>query len=541
MCVYQALYRKYRPSSFEDVISQQHITDTLKNQLLSGKTGHAYLFTGSRGTGKTTCARILAKALICENPKNGEPCLECELCRDMDNDRLSDIIEIDAASNGGVNDARELREAASYSPERCKYRVYIIDEVHMLSRDAFNALLKIIEEPPPHVKFILATTEIHKVLDTILSRCQRFDFRRIRTEDIAARIMSVAEKEQVSVDEDAAALIAKIADGGMRDALSIMDKCIAFSDKVTVDTVSEAAGIAGRGNLFDMTCAVCSKNASQALEIVSALHSNSKDMQQFAMELLEQIRNVMVIQNVSGAEKLIACTSAELEILKKCAADTDPAYIIHIMDMLGKCVERLGRSSSKRIELEMTFISLCTGQKAQSAPQAAAAVSVPSEDTAMLTARIAELEQQIKTMQSQGFAQQPVRRQPPVRQSGNVPMDAVTDTSKMDVNSAVLMPEWPEILERFAQVCPSVSGTLSESYGYVSNNYLLIVTKNNFFLSLLRNKENAEKLRETIKAVTGKNYSIRAKCTGAKQGAAENKLPQLMQKAAESNIPVETE
>lgn len=539
--MYQALYRKYRPSSFEDVISQQHITDTLKNQLVSGKTGHAYLFTGSRGTGKTTCARILAKALICENSKNGEPCLECELCRDMDNDRLSDIIEIDAASNGGVNDARELREAASYSPERCKYRVYIIDEVHMLSKDAFNALLKIIEEPPPHVKFIMATTEIHKVLDTILSRCQRFDFRRIRTEDIAARIMSVAEKEQVSVDEDAAALIAKIADGGMRDALSIMDKCIAFSDKVTVDTVSEAAGIAGRGNLFDMTCAVCSKNASQALKIVSALHSNSKDMQQFAMELLEQIRNVMVIQNVSGAEKLIACTPAELETLQKCAADTDPAYIIHIMDMLGKCVERLGRSSSKRIELEMTLISLCTGQKAQIAPQAAAAVPVPSEDTAMLTARIAELEQQIKNMQSQGFSQQPARRQPPVRQSGNVPMDAVTDTSKMDVNSAVLMPEWPEILERFAQVCPSVSGTLSESYGYVSNNYLLIVTKNNFFLSLLRNKENAEKLRETIKAVTGKSYSIRAKCTGAKQGAAENKLPQLMQKAAESNIPVETE
>ena len=244
--MYKALYRKYRPMTFDDVVSQPHITTTLRNQLINGKTAHAYLFTGSRGTGKTTCARILAKALNCLHPVDGNPCLECEICRDADDNALADIIEIDAASNNGVDDVRDLRDGAVYTAERCRYKVYIIDEVHMLSKEAFNALLKIMEEPPPHVKFILATTEIHKVLPTILSRCQRYDFRRILPSDITERLMYVAEKENIKLDRDAAELIAKTADGGMRDALSLLDQCIAFSEDVTLDIVSGAAGIAGR-------------------------------------------------------------------------------------------------------------------------------------------------------------------------------------------------------------------------------------------------------------------------------------------------------
>ena len=225
--MYQALYRKWRPRTFDDVISQPHITTTLKNQIQSGKTAHAYLFTGSRGTGKTTCARIFAKAINCLHATDGNPCQQCEICRDAEAFSLSDIIEIDAASNNGVDDIRELRDGAVYTPERCKYKVYIIDEVHMLSQSAFNALLKIMEEPPAFVKFILATTEIHKVPATIVSRCQRFDFRRILPEDITARLLYIAGEEQLTLDAQAARLIARLSDGGMRDALSLLDQCAA--------------------------------------------------------------------------------------------------------------------------------------------------------------------------------------------------------------------------------------------------------------------------------------------------------------------------
>ncbi len=284
--MYKALYRKYRPATFDDVVSQPHITTTLRNQIVSGKTAHAYLFTGSRGTGKTTCARILAKALNCLHPVDGNPCLECEICRDAEDNALSDIIEIDAASNNGVDDVRDLRDGAVYTAERCKYRVYIIDEVHMLTKEAFNALLKIMEEPPPHVKFILATTEIHKVLPTILSRCQRYDFRRILSKDITERLLYVAEREKISLDPEAAELIAKTADGGMRDALSLLDQCIAFSDNVTIDIVSGAAGIAGREPVFEILEAAADNDAAKAIGVADKLYGMSKDMQKLCDELI---------------------------------------------------------------------------------------------------------------------------------------------------------------------------------------------------------------------------------------------------------------
>ena len=278
--MYTALYRKYRPLVFDDVLSQPHNTITLRNQVRNNTTAHAYLFTGSRGTGKTTCARILAKAVNCENPKDGNPCLECSICKDAENSALSDIIEIDAASNNGVDDIRDLREAAAFMPERCKYRIYIIDEVHMLSPAAFNALLKIMEEPPPYVKFILATTELHKVPATVLSRCQRFDFRRIKNEDIVARIKMIAEKEGTfTVADEAAELIARLSDGGMRDALSLLDQCVAFSSEITSETVSSAAGIAGRDYLFDIMDAVSENDIARIISVTDRLYAMSKDMQ----------------------------------------------------------------------------------------------------------------------------------------------------------------------------------------------------------------------------------------------------------------------
>ncbi|MGN1101535.1 MAG: DNA polymerase III subunit gamma/tau, partial [Huintestinicola sp.] len=386
--MYQALYRKYRPTTFDDVISQPHITTTLKNQIINGKTAHAYLFTGSRGTGKTTCARIFAKALNCENPVNGSPCGECDICRDADNFALSDIIEIDAASNGSVSDARELREAAEYTPERCRYKVYIIDEVHMLSKDAFNALLKLIEEPPPHIKFIMATTELHKVLPTILSRCQRFDFMRIKTEDIAARLKYVAQNENITLTDDGAELIAKAADGGMRDALSILDRCIAFSENVTAEVVSEAAGIAGREQLFALAEAIADRDPAKALDIISALYDSSKDMQRLCEELAAQFRNVMIAISAPDRTGIIVCLPSELEIIKRIASKLTLDQVLGFLDALSSCAERMGRSLAKRIDMEMCVIRMCSGtSQSKSAPD--------SGEIAALNAKIAELERKL--------------------------------------------------------------------------------------------------------------------------------------------------
>ena len=275
--LYLALYRKYRPRTFEDVISQEHITTTLKNQVASGNTAHAYLFTGSRGTGKTTCAKILAMAVNCLSPKDGSPCLECERCKEIMNGESTDIVEMDAASNNGVSDVRQLRDEVAYTPVSCKYRVYIIDEVHMLSIAAFNALLKTLEEPPAHVKFILATTELHKVPATISSRCQRFEFRRVDIDDSAKRLLEVAEKENVSLDKDAAELISRLSDGGMRDALSLLDRCICADEHITSQIVRDCAGVADNRHLFSFSEMTANRDVAGCIRLLSELHKNSKD------------------------------------------------------------------------------------------------------------------------------------------------------------------------------------------------------------------------------------------------------------------------
>ena len=306
--MYQALYRKWRPQDFSAVYGQPHVTKTLQNQLCSGRISHAYLFTGSRGTGKTTCAKILSKAVNCLSPVDGNPCNECEICRGIDNGSILDVIEIDAASNNGVDNIRDLREEANFTPANAKYRVYIIDEVHMLSIGAFNALLKTLEEPPSHVIFILATTEIHKLPSTILSRCQRFDFKRIAPEDITSRLLYVAEKENVNLTENAANLIARIADGGMRDALSLLDRCFAMGTDIDENAVSDAAGIAGTIHLFSFSEYVANGDFTSSLKLVSKLHSESCDIDSLCTELTLHFRNLMVAKTVSECEGLIVCS-----------------------------------------------------------------------------------------------------------------------------------------------------------------------------------------------------------------------------------------
>lgn len=536
--MYKALYRKYRPSTFDDVVSQPHITTTLRNQIVSGKTAHAYLFTGSRGTGKTTCARILAKALNCLHPVDGNPCLECEICRDAEENALSDIIEIDAASNNGVDDVRDLRDGAVYTAERCKYRIYIIDEVHMLTKEAFNALLKIMEEPPPHVKFILATTEIHKVLPTILSRCQRYDFRRILPKDITERLLYVAEQEHISLDPEAAELIAKTADGGMRDALSLLDQCIAFSENITLDIVSGAAGIAGREPVFDILEAAADCDAAKAIGVVDKLYGMSKDMQKLCDELIAQFRNVMVAKAVPENLDLLVCMPSELEKIKTLAGRLSIDEIMRKLEILQSCNERIARVSSKRVEMEMCLIKLCTADTPQNTSAGNGAAN------AELLAKIDMLEQRIMSQPAPVAKAMPYVQ--PAAQVASKPQytpkqqTETTDLSKMRPEDFTNEDRWQDILEKFAEICPSVNGALNGSYAVKGGGYMLIYTENSFFLQLLRNKENAAKLQEAIRLVTGNVFSIRAKCVAPAENCGD-KLQSVLQKARDNNIPVESE
>lgn len=540
--MYQALYRKYRPTTFDDVISQPHITTTLKNQIINGKTAHAYLFTGSRGTGKTTCARIFAKALNCEHPVNGSPCGECDICRDADNFALSDIIEIDAASNGSVNDARELREAAEYTPERCRYKVYIIDEVHMLSKDAFNALLKLIEEPPPHIKFIMATTELHKVLPTILSRCQRFDFMRIKTEDIAARLKFVAQNENITLTDDGAELIAKAADGGMRDALSILDRCIAFSENVTAEVVSEAAGIAGREQLFALAEAIADRDPAKALDIISSLYDSSKDMQRLCEELAAQFRNVMIAISAPDRTGIIVCLPSELETIKRIASKLTLEQVLGFLDALSACAERMGRSLAKRIDMEMCVIRMCSGTAQSKAAN--------SGEIAALNAKIAELERRL----ANGI---PMAHEP---QRGTLPpkREPVKDISSAPAGSEfVYIDKWFDVIDRMKTLCPALAPPLVNSYGYDMGGKLVINSRENLIKVLLKSSENKAKILEAVRDITG--LTLSTVLTGYRESldrsgdknpsnteekpeiTPEQRLDSLLKKAEDGGVPVDTD
>ncbi len=514
--MYKALYRKWRPLTFDDVVSQPHITTTLSNQLISGKTAHAYLFTGSRGTGKTTCARIFAKTLNCLNMQNGKPCLECDICKSADDGALSDIIEIDAASNNGVDDIREIREAAIFTPERCKYKIYIIDEVHMLSTNAFNALLKLMEEPPSYVKFILATTEIHKVPATILSRCQRYDFRRILTKDIVSRLLYIAGEEKISLESDAAELIARIADGGMRDALSLLDQCVAFSENVDVNTVSSAAGIAGRDYLFELLSCIIDMNASNAISIIDKLYSMSKDMQRLCEELLSQMRNLMLIKTVPNQQDLIACLPDEIENLKAMSQKISLEDILAKLRILQECNERLVKSLSKRIELEMCLIKLCTKQIKQ-----------------------VNVVQQVVQAQTNIPSTSNIIEQTPPPQK---PIESVTPQKTVEAKPIKEdfkpLDCWPEIIEDLSKDNPAISGCLTGSNAFVGERTLAIIVKGRLFVELFKNQEYRNSLDTVVKTRLGRSYVIKAKCV-AEDSNPNNALDNLVAKAKDADIQVE--
>ena len=357
--MYQALYRKWRPKTFSDVIGQSHITQTLKKQVAEGRTSHAYLFTGTRGTGKTTCAKILAKAVNCEHPVDGDPCCQCASCQGIENGSFLDVLELDAASNNGVDQVRALRDEAIYSPANVKKRVYIVDEVHMLSTPAFNALLKILEEPPEHLMFILATTELHKVPATILSRCQRFSFKRITPQDIAARLTYVAGQEGIALAPDGAELLSRLADGALRDGLSLLDQCAAVGGTVDAAAVLEVLGLAGNLQTARLMEQILNRDAKSALLQLDQLYSGGKDVGAVLGELSTLVRDLLLRRTAPEGGAALLSGGYDSATLDKLGKDASAARLIYLATTLQKATADLYYSSNRRTDAELCLLRLC--------------------------------------------------------------------------------------------------------------------------------------------------------------------------------------
>ncbi|MBQ4238899.1 MAG: DNA polymerase III subunit gamma/tau [Ruminococcus sp.] len=569
---YQVLYRKYRPKSFDDVYGQDHVTQTLRNELRLNRVHHAYLFTGSRGTGKTTCAKILSKAVNCLDIRDGDPCGECANCRGIDSGEILDVVEMDAASNRGIDDIRAIIDEVAFAPARAKYRVYIIDEVHMLSRDAWNALLKTLEEPPAHVVFILATTEVNKIPETILSRCQRFDFHRISPADISERLHEIAAKESVSLTDEAALLIAVIADGAMRDAISLLDRCIGISTNVDADVVRSAAGLAAQGHLFEIVNCTINKNVTRALEIVDSLYKDSKDMGSLCEELQSHFRSLMLIKTVSKPRELVVMSDREFDAAVAEADYLSLPDILFAMDVLGRARAAMRESVSPRTELEMALVKLC-------APE------LDKTDEALF-ARVTALEKALRLLQSNGVSvaqpsapapelpkptveQKAEKKKPepvqettpadpepvketapekpepeqkatpekpqPAETSAQQPISAPAVDSKPVAQSSAVptaKPEhkaparrqnvdmdelyrnakpfelWPDVVANLRNYSRAISAAFEDTNAYVSGDYLLIETNHEIAFELLKKSAQREEIRKAVQEVTGKVYKL---------------------------------
>lgn len=531
--MYRVLYRKWRPQTFEEVYGQPHITATLKNELVSGRVAHAYLFTGSRGTGKTTCAKILSKAVNCLSPHDGDPCNECEICRGIDNGSVLDVIEIDAASNNGVDNIRDLRDEANFTPVKAKYRVYIIDEVHMLSTGAFNALLKILEEPPEHVIFILATTEVHKLPATILSRCQRFDFKRITPEDICARLQYVAEHENITLDEDAAALIAKVADGALRDALSLLDRCCAVDEHITSEVVTKSAGLAGRDYLMRLSECIIKKDCASALGIINELHMNSCDMERLCSEFMFHLRDLMIVKTVKNADSILIATDDELKSLKALAEKLPLEELLYDLNIIEDTFSQIKRASNKRIPLEMAFVKLCSESldsendallrrisaleaKLASGNFTAASSAVPVENKPkapeQIKTAVSEPHQQTKAEEVKK-APEPQKadikeKTPEPKTEAPIEHHAPAPSPEGTNGETVQFSRWAEVMDELQKVDAPLHGILNGASGYERDNFILIKSENPALSSFIKQDTHAVLLMKAIFAVTGKRYKI---------------------------------
>lgn len=531
--MYQALYRKYRPMCFSDVVGEEHITEILKNELKSGKIFHAYLFTGPRGTGKTSCAKILAKAVNCLNSADGDACGVCDSCRAIAEGDVLDITEIDAASNNGVDSIRDLREQVSYTPTSSKYRVYIIDEVHMLSIGAFNALLKTLEEPPAHIIFILATTEVHKLPATILSRCQRFDFHRISSEAIAKRIQYIADKEGFTVDPEAAKMIASLSDGGMRDALSTLDLCAARTHHITEADVISVCSLAGNDYCLELADRIKNADIGAALKKVDELHKNAVDLQRLCTEMISHYRNLMVARTVKEPGSLIVSTPKELEAIQHQAAAYPLEGIVNAINVLNQALDRM-TAADRRTELETAIVKLCSPQ-------------LDSSQSAILD-RLERLERAFK------YSSPAVSSTPSASPTASVKPSAEADTateqknkaydnavsdddgmppipSEIDTVSATEQPAentsaptsaptpvseaempfdaWTDVLDELTKSAPLMAAVLRGSRAYVKDEFLLIDSESDQFISLMRKDPiYRTQIRNAVQSVVGRTYKL---------------------------------
>ena len=515
--MYQALYRKYRPKNFDEVVGQEHITATLKQEIASGRIGHAYLFTGSRGTGKTSCSKIIAKAVNCPNQHDGNPCGVCGICKGIDDGSVLDVTEIDAASNNGVDNIRQLREEANFTPAQVSYRVYIIDETHMLSVGAFNALLKIMEEPPEHVIFILATTEVHKIPATILSRCQRFDFRRISPSVIAARVRWVCEQEGIQIEPEAADLIASLAEGGMRDALSLLDVCrsnarsgeqdssASRAEKITLEHVRQSAGLAVSDSLFAVADAVLRRDVPAVLQEIDRMFENSIDFEKMCVQLIAHYRGLMMAKAVKNPQEFVSGLPQDAQRLSAQAAGYPMGQILYSLTVLQDALSRMGRTAQTRVELEMAAIKLCS----------------PELDRSLdaILARLDRLEAQVRSgavVPPAGEEKAPaselqaaltrVQKTPPQK-----PATPPQDASQQDRPKKPVVPfaPWPQVLEALRHINTALHGALVSTEAFLDGEIVLIDCQDPLFLEMIRSNDYAKKsLHQALQSGAGRDYRI---------------------------------
>ncbi|MBQ8599981.1 MAG: DNA polymerase III subunit gamma/tau [Clostridia bacterium] len=488
--MYQALYRKYRPLTFSDVLGQEHIVKTLRAQIADGNISHAYLFCGTRGTGKTSCAKILARAVNCSNGAEGDPCNACPQCQGILNESTMDVVEIDAATNTGVGDVRELREELIYAPAAVKYRVYIIDEVHMLSNQAFNALLKTLEEPPSHVIFVLATTEIHKIPATILSRCQRFDFKRLTPELIAKRLSYVAEREGFLLEPEAAALLARLADGAMRDGLSLLDRCRSGSEPVTLERVEQIVGVCSSDQLLGAVRLAWNRDASGLLKFYKNARERYAGPAQLFADLSSVLRDLLVCSVTEHPEELMECDERELQQKIALSRELPTACVMRMMRTLQNGIWELSRTADKGLLAEMILISLCREEL--------------GEDMASLSARIARLERGVPPMAA-APAPAPVPEPPKAER----PASVEATKPAVETGTGEGCPFWDEMKLTLQDMGhTNLLGFLLDITPSVQGDRLILSTEQSFCLTFLDQPEPKKALADAALQASGKAYTV---------------------------------